>query len=67
MISISSSTGQILCGMEQCAAQKGDFFCVFLQVTQKEVHLSVHEYEHRDVSESIDFEDTNLSSVGFAK
>ena len=64
MILICSSTGQILCGMEQCAAHKGDFF---LQVTQKELHLSVPEYEHKDVSESIDFEDTNLSTVGFTE
>ena len=40
---------------------------IFLQVTQNEVHLSVHEYEHKVVSESIDFEDTNLSTVGFAE
>ena len=63
MISICSSTGQILCKME-CAPHKDDFFS---QVIQKEVHLSVHEYDYKDVSESINFEDTNLSSVSLAE
>ena len=61
---ICSSTGQILFGMEHCVAHKGDFF---FKVTQKEVHLSVQEYEHKDFRESIDFEDTNLSTAGFAE
>ena len=60
MISICSLTGQILCEMEVKSLCE-------IQVTQKEVHLSVHKYEHKDVSKSIDFEDTNLSSVGFAE
>ena len=40
---------------------------IFLQVNQKEVYLSAHKYEHKDVRESIDYGDTNLSSIDFAE
>ena len=44
-----------------CAAHKGKF----LQVNKYVFQLS--KYEHKDVCESIDSDDINLSSIGFAE
>ena len=38
---------------------------IFLQVNKYIFQLT--KYEHKDVLESIDFEDMNLSSIGFAE
>ena len=38
---------------------------IFLQVTKYIFQLT--KYEHKDVRESIDSDDTNLSSIGFAE
>ena len=43
-----------------CAAYKGDF----LQVNKYIFQLA--RYEHKDVCESIDSDDTNFSFIGFA-
>ena len=45
-----------------CAAHKGDFF---LQL--KKYIFQLTKYEHKDIRESIDSDDTNLSSIGFAE
>ena len=44
-----------------CAAHKGDFF------TSKQVYPQLTKYKHNDVCESIDSDDTNLSSIGVAE
>ena len=44
-----------------CAADKGIFF------TSKQVYLSAHKVWTKDVCESIDSDDTNLPSIGFAE
>ena len=44
-----------------CAAHKGDF----LQVNKYIFQLT--KYERKDVRESIDSDDTHLSSIGFAE
>ena len=40
---------------------------IFLQVTQKGYIFQLTKYEHKDVRESIDSDDTDLSSIGFAE
>ena len=40
---------------------------IFLQVTQKRYIFQLMKYEHKDVRESIDSDDTDLSSIGFAE
>ena len=40
---------------------------IFLQVTQKRYIFQLTKYEHKDVRESIDSDDTDLSSIGFAE
>ena len=65
MISICSWTGQILCRMSNyfCAAHKGDFSYKLL--TRKYI-FQLTRYEHKGISESTDFDDTNFSSAGIA-
>ena len=43
------------------AAHKGDFF------TSKQVYPQLTKYKHDDVCESIDSDNTNLSSIGVAE
>ena len=44
-----------------CAAHKRNFF------TSKQVIFQLTNYERKDVHESIDSDDKNLSSIGFAE
>ena len=44
-----------------CAAHKSDFLLVNKYIFQ------LKKYEHKDVCESIDSDDTSLSSIGFAE
>ena len=63
MISICSWKGQILCEMEQLFLWRRFFY----KLLKRRYIFQLTKYEHKDVRESIDSDDTNLSSIGFAE
>ena len=63
MISICSWKGQILCEMEQLFLWRRYFY----KLLKRRYIFQLTKYEHKDLRESNDYGDTNLSFVGFAK
>ena len=59
MIMIYSWTGQILCGVSLRHS--------FYKLPKRRFIFHPMKYEHNDVGESIDSDETNVSSIGFAE